>query len=71
MTRRAACRQADITRAIKAALDAGIKHPVVTVHTLSGRITVAPGATPTGDDQKNEWDEVTKAAPQAPTKQQP
>jgi hypothetical protein len=59
MTKPANFRQSDVTRAIKAALRAGIKHPIATVHTLSGRITVAPGAPPkTGDDQKNEWDEV-------------
>jgi hypothetical protein len=55
-------RKSDVVRAYRAAVDAGVKNPIVRIDTVNRQITIIGGA-PTDDDPVNEWDEVTATAP--------
>jgi hypothetical protein len=51
-------RQADITRAYRAARKAGIEHPIIEVDTKHRRLRIIPRDEVGVATDQNEWDEV-------------
>ena len=62
MARAAAFRQADLTRALKAAADAGLTVAGYEIEP-SGKIAVLTARAPITPSKSNEWDEVLHAKP--------
>jgi len=52
-------KEADLARALKAAMKAGVEHPRVTIRLRDGSELVVESAKPAdAGDEKNPWDEV-------------